>query len=286
VDNDSFYLYNNTINAKVIGDWNLSNDGIRLQFIPDDLLASNNQHYLYITSPYITDLSGNRLAAGAFRYFTTGTAQDDISPSIEELSVAEGITEMPVNGRVVIYMSEQISDTCWFADNIEISAGGNPIATQVDLNSDRRTLLVKASNNLEPDTDYSVVIKTLCDYAHNQLSNVNVVNFTTNSEAANDTAGPVLNSITPAHQSIDVALDSTIIIEYDEIVDLRAKPPITLNNVQVAGIYSVVGNVITFTPTEELQEGSTYSIRLVNTVADLVGNLRNNSTKTFTTVTP
>lgn len=284
IDNDSFHLYNNSVNAKVAGDWNLSIDGLRLRFIPDELLASNNQHYLYITSPYITDLAGNRIAAGAFRYFTTGTVEDDSAPSITELSVAENSADMPVNGRVVIYMSEQISDVCWFADNVEISSGGNPIATQVSIDSDRRTLLVKGSSNLDPDTNYSVSIKTLCDYANNQLNNLNVVNFTTVSAATNDNDGPIFNSIIPAHQAADIPVDSNVVIEFNEAVDLRSKPPITLNNMQIAGTYSVVGNTITFVPAENLQAGSSYSIRLVNTVSDLAGNLRNNGTKTFTTV--
>jgi large repetitive protein len=284
IDNDSFHLYNNSTNVKVPGDWNLTADGLRLRFIPDELLAANNQHYLYITNPYITDLAGNRIAAGAYRYFTTGATQDDTAVSIEEVSIANNSTDMPVNGRVVISLSEQISDVCWYVDNVEITTGGNPIAIQSSLDSTRKTITIKGNSNLDINTNYSMNIKTLCDYANNKLSNVNVVNFTTSSDGTNDTVGPILSAIFPAHQATDVALNNTITIEFDEVVDLSSKPPITLNNVQIAGSYSVVGNVITFTPAEDLQADSTYSIKLGNTVADRVGNLRNNGTKTFTTI--
>ena len=284
VDSNSFRLWNNTTGLNLAGSWLLSTDGLTLEFSPDEALNESTRHYLYVGySPYLTDLAGNLIAQNNYRYFTTGTEEDDAAPSVEKTNIADGNTTMPVNGQVVMVMDKPLSDACLYTENVVLKTGGTNVDISVTLAADRKTLTISGQENFEVSTQYDLSILTLCDYAGNELTG-DVLSFTTLASNTEDTAGPTLVSIVPAHTATDVAITSTIVIQYQEPVDMRSAPPIKAGSTVIAGSYSVVGDTITFTPTDNLTNATTYTVELYYNVPDFTGRTVYGGTRTFTTV--
>lgn len=283
VDSSSFYLQNTTANTRVAGSWSMTADGLRLTFTPDEALAAENRYYLYVGySPYLTDLAGNRVAQNRNRYFNTGTEEDESSPAVAMSSIADSATDIPVNARVVIKLDERLSHACSPSQNLELTTGDNQVSASVELASDRQTVILTPQSTLAADTGYNLSILTLCDYAGNEITG-DVLSFTTSTSADSDAVAPSLSAITPEHNATNIQLDSNIIIELDEAIDLRSMPPIKAGGEQVAGSYSQVGSTITFTPDENLAAETQYSIELYHNIPDFVGNTRNLSIRRFTT---
>jgi hypothetical protein len=284
IDNDSLRLWNNTTGLNLAGSWTLSADGLTLEFTPDEALSASTRHYLYVGySPYLTDLAGNLVALNNYRYFTTGTEEDSTAPTIHSTSIADGNATMPVNGQIVLVIDKPLSDACLYSENISMKTGGVDVDITVTLASDRKTLTIKGQENFAVSTQYDLSILTLCDYAGNELSG-DVLSFTTVASATEDTTGPSLVSITPEHNSSDIAITSSIVIQYSEPVDLRSAPPIKAGSTVIVGSYSVVGDTITFTPTENLTNSTTYTVGLLYNVPDFTGRTVYGGNKTFTTV--
>jgi hypothetical protein len=284
IDNNSFRLWNNTTNLNIAGSWAISTDGLTLEFTPDDALSENTRHYLYVGySPYLTDLAGNLIAQNNYRYFTTGTEEDAVAPAVHSTSIADGNTTMPVNGQVILVIDKPLSDACLYSENISLKTNGVDVDISVTLASDRKTLTIKGQENFAVSTQYDLSILTLCDYAGNELSG-DVLSFTTVASATEDTTGPSLLSITPEHNSSSIAITSTVVIQYSEPVDLRSAPPIKAGSTVIAGSYSVVGDTITFTPTDNLTNATTYTVGLLYNVPDFTGRTVYGGNKTFTTV--
>ena len=273
-----------TTNLNIAGSWAISTDGLTLEFTPDDALSENTRHYLYVGySPYLTDLAGNLIAQNNYRYFTTGTEEDAVAPAVHSTSIADGNTTMPVNGQVILVIDKPLSDACLYSENISLKTNGVDVDISVTLASDRKTLTIKGQENFAVSTQYDLSILTLCDYAGNELSG-DVLSFTTVASATEDTTGPSLLSITPEHNSSSIALTSTVVIQYSEPVDLRSAPPIKAGSTVIAGSYSVVGDTITFTPTDNLTNATTYTVGLLYNVPDFTGRTVYGGNKTFTTV--
>ncbi|KMT65209.1 Ig-like domain-containing protein [Catenovulum maritimum] len=284
IDASTFYLHDNNANIRVAGDWNLSDDGKTLRFIPDANLRANHLHYLYVGySPYLTDYAGNLIAQNNYHYFYTGESADETAPAVDQISVVEGDLDVPVNGRVVIRLSEAISDTCVIAPAFSLTSSGEAVAINVNMENDRRTLTITGQQNLSPSTEYQLVVNGLCDYSGNELSQT-LVNFTTLASTEVDSTGPNLSTISPTHQATEVAVDlDEIVMTFDESVDARSKPPITGGGITVPGQYTVIDNIISFTPAINLAGNTRYSIELYYNVPDLAGNVRYLGTRYFNT---
>lgn len=284
VDTSTFYLQDTTNNVRVPSTWTLSGDGMTLTLLPDDLLNPSARHYFYVGySPYLTDYAGNLIAQNNYKYFNTGTEEDNDAISIANVSIPNGTTDMPVNGQIVMVMSEPVSDACLVSDNIEIRSGGTDIGTSVTLASDRQTITVKGNSNFTSSSTYTLHVNTLCDYSGNTLSNLDVLSFTTLSSDSNDTAGPNLTSIAPASGETNVDVTTTVTMVFDEPVAMTSRPLLKQGSTVIAGSYAVNGDTIIFTPSADLSSGVTYTVELYYNTADYAGNTRYLATRNFTT---
>lgn len=284
IDTDSFYLQDTTNNIKIAGSRVLSGDGLVLTFTPDEPLNASARHYLYVGySPYFTDLAGNLMAQNNYKYFDTGTEEDDDAVSVASVSIVNGTTAMPVNGRVVMTMSEPISDACLASDNVMFMSNNVAVPASVSLANDRKTLTVTGVSNFASSTSYTLHIDTLCDYAGNTLSNSDVVSFTTLADDTEDKTQPSFVSITPEHQATGVSVNTTITIVFSEIVETTVMPPISLGGNRVSGSYTVNGDTVVFTPDEPLAAQTTYIVELLYNAYDYAGNVRYLGNKSFTT---
>lgn len=283
IDEDSMYLVNTANNARVEATRTLSSDGKTLTLVPDDLLDADTLYYLYVGySPYLYDLSGNIVGQNGFRSFRTGTEEDDTPVSVSAISIPNGSTSLPVNLQVVVEFSERLSDACPIASNIWIEQAGVAIESAVSLATNRTTLTIEPSANLQTNTSYQVYVNELCDYAGNRLSNSEIISFTTSDIVDDDVTAPTLIEMLPENGAVDVPVDSSIVITLSEAIEANSQVTLKLNNVIVATSQSIEGNVITLVPDEALQANSRYTVGLLY-LYDYAGNRRYFGNPTFTT---
>ena len=283
VNEDSFYLHNSTAGRRVPGTSVLSADGLTLRFVPDALLIARHQYVLYVShGDQLRDLAGNRVGNNyGYRHFTAGDFVDDVSPAVSGVSVAEGAANVPLNGRVVIALTEPLGGMCLPGDVVRVSAAGVPVPVDVSLSSSRLELTVTVvAGELEALTSYDVELVDACDYAGNLFSG-SVLSFTTTDVA--DTTGPSLVSIDPEHYATDVPVDALLTVTFDEPIDRLSRPPLTGAGVTVQGTYTVTGNVLTFQPSAPLKGSTQYGWSFYNTAWDYSGNQAGWWSRSFTT---
>lgn len=283
IDENTFYLQNRTTNSKVAGAWSLTSNGLSLRFTPDALLDANTRYDWYVGySPYLNDLSGNRIATNSYRYFVTGTEEDTAALNIDSVSVPNGTDAMPINGRIVLAMSKPLSGICPVSSNIRLSSGNVNVPANIVLASDRQTVTIKGVSDFLPNTSYTLNIDTLCDYTGNTVSGLDLLSFTTSQSDNRDNSGPTLTSIDPVDGSVDVAASSSIVMVFSETLDLTSRPVIKQGAMIIDGSYEIVDETITFTPNEAFTAQTTYTVELNRNFFDLAGNSRSISNNTFT----
>ena len=284
VDSGSFYLWDNVSGLSVPGQWQISADNLTLTFTPDEPLRENARHYLYVGySPYLTDLAANVVAFNSYRYFTTSASEDNSAPVVTSSNFIDGNEDIPINGHIVLTYDEELADTCLLQDSVTASSDSGAHELEVSLESDRRTIVITSASTFDASSNYTISIDGLCDYAGNAISGYELT-FTTTDATAEDNTGPSLVSITPVHGATDVSVNlSSIVMEYDEPVDIRSAPPVVGGNITVPGDYVVNGNIITFTPSISLLGSTRYTVQLYSNVPDLAGNTIYGSTRYFDT---
>ena len=283
ITKDSFYLRETGENRRVSGSWTLGATGTVLTFIPDNQLEPFHVYELSFSyGQPLKDLSGNSLTYSEDISFSTGGSVDEQSPAITLLSVMEGSRNVPVNGRVILEMDEPISGGC--SPEAILASSNGELALNVSMSFDRLTLNLTPREDLLANTNYRLSLSNLCDYSGNALTESRVLNFTTSADEA-DTRAPALVSITPIDNALNVAVDTSIVMEFDEAIDLTSRPKVSLHNLslEVAGSYVVSGNTVTFTPDSVLQGDSQYRVDLHRSVEDLAGNTRSIGSHYFTT---
>lgn len=283
IDSSTFYLRNTSTGVSVPGDWSLSANSMALTFEPDAPLDADNRHYLYVGySPYLTDYAGNRIAQNNARYFQTGTEEDDTNLLISKTSVLDGSADMPVNGQVVIEFDSALSDSCPVSANVTMTSNAvNVPITASYLSNNRSLLVIKGTENFNTDTEYTLDIAGLCDYAGN-VHDGTTLSFTTLSSTSSDTTTPSLTSITPANSATDVDVTTDISIVISEVFDKRFTPLLKNAGETVAVSYNAVGNTLTITPDEDLEASTTYTLEM-GVVYDLAIRSRNLGNISFTT---
>ncbi len=281
---DTIYLYDGTTGQRVAGQRVLSADGRTLELVPDALLAANRLYYFYVGySPYLKDLAGNNIGA-SYRYFTTGTGTDAVAPVVVQTSFADGTTGVPVNGRVLVRLSEPLGDQCALADGVTLSSGLGSVAATLSLSSDRQTVTVVPQAVLSTLTAYTLSLDGLCDYAGNTLAPLSL-GFTTRVDGTPDTTPPIFVSSDPANGATSVPVDAPIMLNFDEQVDLvLLNGEVNVDGGATPGIFtSNESGALTFTPQDPFTSGSMHSIYF-RYIYNLVGSGRYfNSTINFTT---
>ncbi len=172
--------------------------------------------------------------------------------------------------------------------NVQVSAGGPPVAGVVSLSADGMQLTFTPQTALATSTQYTVTLNGLCDLAGNSLSGV-TSNFSTSASATADTVRPTV-TVVPAQGATNVSPDTTVTMTFSEPVDvttLASGTQMTVSGLsgEVAGELAVNGNVVTFTPTAPLPGNKSITVSVTTAVTDLAGNVVVGVTRTFTTGT-
>ena len=256
-------------------------------YTPDAPLAPHTSYRLLVSnSARIMDFSG-QTASLSQPSFITGAGPDSTNPTVVSLSPPKGATSVPVNGQVVVQLSEPIAVAQLPTTVIQVSNGG-VVPGSLSISTDRQLLTFTPDAPMAVSTPYTIQVSGLVDHAGNALVPVNS-SFTTSGSATADTTRPSLLTIIPANDATNVPVDTTITYTFDEVLDPTSvnetSLPVRLDGLSgnVAGSYAVSGETVIFTPLTPLPGGVTVRPQGGGLVRDLAGNSGNGISTTFTT---
>ena len=272
------YLQDQTESRRVPTTLGLSADGRRITMTPTTPLKAGHQYYYSFANYAVYDLAGNRIN-GRTNYFWTGQDTDTQAPTVQGNNLSENLNTVVLNAPIQVSFNEALNSLCVNTTTVSLSDGINTIAGSVSLSSDRRSITFTPTDNLTANSNYSLTVSGVCDISGQALATDYSLTFTTGSTT--DTTAPNLVSITPASASQNVAVNSTITVVFDEILDannfmnriLTEQIRVYSNAGNIAGNWAVNGTTAVFTPTTDLPGSTRIYIRLYY-IGDQVGNYR------------
>jgi YD repeat-containing protein len=272
-----------------VGTISVSPNGQTATFSPSAPLDSATL-YVVVASNGITDIEGHALASFE-SFFTTGLGTDTTAPTVTMVSPANGQSGTPVNIRVDVVTSAQLSAASVGTNAITLSIGGTQITGTVSLSSSGTTLTFVPATQLSVSTTYTVTVSGATDQAGNAVVPF-TSSFSTGTSSATNTTVPAVVSVSPVNGASGVAVGSPIVLTFNEPIDLTTVSdttvPIAVNGYggALAGTYSLdaTGTLVTFTPTSPLPGNATITVQMSSSgVADLSGNLSHSFYSAFTT---
>jgi len=269
---------------------------------PTAALANSMQYTIVIVGGIngAKDAAGNYVAQSVGSSFTTIAAPgpDVTPPTVVGFNPTNGTINVSVNGTVTVTFSEAMNAATINTSNLILLKNGvNRVNETVSYNAATRTATITPTDPLLYSTSYTIYLNGggvgVQDLAGNTIATNVISTFTT---VAPDTTPPSVSAVTPSNSAANVATTSAVTITFSEAVN-----PATVNaanivlltgsNVAIPGTvtYNAATNTATFTPTNPLANGATYTVLIrggAGGVADLAGNaLASNVTTTFSTVT-
>ena len=267
------FLHNNTENRRVPATLTLSADGRIVKLQPDQLLTAGHSYSAYFGKygNYLYDLVGNEINYTTISFWAGG-ASDVTAPTVVVHNLTGGTSTVALNAPLRVTLSEGLSRVC---SDLTLSDGVNLVAGAVKYSSDLRTIIFDPTEYLSANTNYTLSLHG-CDLAGNTLIGYSL-SFTTGAQV--DITAPSVVSVTPAHGATGVALNSAIIVTYNEPLDAALfAQRVNETNIRVytsigniAGSWVVSGNTATFTPLNPLPGSAQVNIKLYY-VYDQAGN--------------
>ena len=289
IDSNNFYIYNTAGQPPVPATITISGDRRSVLLTPTQPLLPFSQ-YLGNLFNY-TDSVGN-FGQGVGIYFITGDAVDGTAPTVTTIAPPDTATNVAVNARVRVVMSEAIDQTSVANNSIQLTPS---IAGTVALGSDQTTLTFTPALPLSPSTSYMVSVSGLRDLAAHTMVPFSS-SFTTSASSTADSTGPTVVSMSPVNGAAGVAVNSSIVMVTSEPITRAVVGPATMpvfaqlptaGYVQVAGTYSVdsTNMIVTFTPASRFPANTTvlWYTNYTQTITDYAGNLLEYQTPQFTT---
>jgi hypothetical protein len=188
--------------------------------------ASETGYYVQIAATAFDDTAGNSFTGipddTTWNFFT----RDAVDPAVLSFSPGDGATGVGVNSNLVIVFSEPVDtvsgditirhsfDHSVF-ESIAVTSG-QVTGTGTD------TITIDPAGTFASETGYYVQIAATAfdDTAGNSyagISDAATWNFT-----SADVAGPIILSLSPLDNSIGVGIDASLIINFDEVVDVES----------------------------------------------------------------
>ncbi len=222
--------------------------------------------YSFALSTAIVDLASNPLIAFTGT-FTTGA--DVLAPNVISRAPLNGATNVPVNTTVVVGFDEDVTNAN--ATTIQLVAGTAVPATVSYQGAPMFRATLTPSGQLAPNTTYTVALSSsLQDSSANLFGTPPTVwMFTTGS----DTVVPAVASTAPIDNAIDVPLDATISVTFDEpVTGVDGTSFVVMNAGTGTLASSNGGRTWTFTPDAALPANTTVTIMLTMAIQDAAGN--------------
>jgi hypothetical protein len=216
---------------------------------------------------------GTALAGDHIWTFTTAIGPDMTPPTVSYTVPAFGAINVPVNQRISVTFSEEMSKPSFTTSSFMVYAGAIPVAGTVSVEGITATFI--PSTNLAPNTLYTATVTTGAkDLAGNPLASGYSWLFTTG--PFSDTNPPSVSSTVPTNSATLVPVNQILIVSFSEALD-----PSTINSSTfivrlgtdaIAGSVAYAGVTAIFTPALPLNQLRTYSATITTGVRDLAGN--------------
>src|SRR5450759_1903617 len=247
--------------------------GTTATFTPASPLAAGLPYTATITTG-ATDVAGNALAASSVLTFTT-----DAAPTVTSTDPANSATGVILNKAVTATFSEPMDPLTLTATTFTIKQGTTLFAGTVSCSGSTATFIHPTA--FTASTVYTATITTGAkNVLGTPLASDKVWNFTTGT-----TLGTAEGTPDPINTGTNVPINAVVGLTFSVPMDpatIIAGLTLWDGNTAIPGTVTYSGTTATFTPTNPLVAGHTYTIKLIG-AKDLTGNLFTTPGWTFTT---
>ena len=207
---------------------------------------------------------------------------DSTPPTVSTITPLDGAVDVAVDSPVTATFSESVQEPVGFT-LVRTSDQASVVATQA-YDDATRTVRLTPSAPLEQGTEYTVTVTSALDLAGNALAAP--VTWTFTAEA--DQQPPAVSGIVPALDALDVPIDATVTVTFDEpVVESTVDVAVASAEGDVSGAvsYDPASRTASFSAVEVLAGSTTYTVTVSGT-RDESGNAMDPYTWSFTTVAP
>lgn len=253
---------------------------VKLIIHPKYYLDPSTKYTFTIAASGIQDMEGNTLKSAFVTTFNTV-----VLPMVISSVPFSGATKVSTNSAITVNFNENVLKGDGF-ENIEL-LDNNGIAVPYDTDLNGRIVKIMPSTDLNQDTQYKLIIPTdaIKDSLGNILTRQSIILFTTKI----DKTAPLVISTMPVRATKDVKLDSSILVTFNECIQVNSDKQsgftLVSSTESIPVEVSTNRRVLTITPIAKLSTNTNYTLTIPKEgVADLAGNKFSSIYKlTFTT---
>ena len=209
----SVRLYDTVTGANVPTTVTLSDNGLRLLMVPNEVLKVGRLYYVYKYG--LRDLSGNGVL-NLFSSFTTGFDSDTTPPEVADATLVDGMVDVPTNPWLRVRFNEPLNNIESLGVVLEES-GGVGVPANISVSGDRTTIYVVPKDLLAMLADYRLRISGVKDLSGNTQVGEVSYDFTTGIEP-DLTAGSLSLRNVP-NGATGVPINSEFIVKVSERID-------------------------------------------------------------------
>lgn len=224
---------------------------------------------------------------------SNGVVVDNIPPSVVYTTPVNNEAGVGTNAKITVTFSEAVNPATVTKDTFRLvsTTTGEVTLNDADVTYDVSSKIATiAPSSLGASQEYTVIVNpnVVKDSTGNTMTDTYDWKFTT--AAAADNSNPVLNSKAPADLATDVGINTVIAMSFSKPMDISTfGSAFTLKTsglipVPITGKFTLIGQVVVFTPDILLFTGTEYIATLTTNAKDLTGNqLAAQVTWSFTT---
>ncbi len=248
--------------------------GVTATFVPENNLDQNKLYTATIHTG-VTDIAGNGMTDNYTWSFTTGDTIDDVRPEITSTFPKDGDIEITLDSTVSAIFSEAMNPLTINSATFILKYGTTIIEGSIFIIGNR--VVFDPENDLMAETEYTATVTSLVtDLAGNTMEDDFVWKFTTGKDLT--LLPPVIISTIPLDEAIDVSIDTDISAEFSKEMDILTITDLTflvtddlLAPVDGIVAYDVLTKTATFTPDNDLELDTEYTVTITTGVEDLAG---------------
>ena len=270
-------------------DPNVTFSGNTVTINPTSDLDYGSDYYMEIPNDGIEDLAGNDftgISANTTWNFTTEDAPDVTPPAVVTLNPANGSNDVANNTDLVLTFDEDVQLTGAGLFKMFNKADDQQIGVSWSFDGGATVSGNEVTYNIPIDLPYGTEIYVEITNAIEDLAGNNAADITGNSDWFFTTEGelvsPVITLLSPSNGSIDVAIDTDLVLTFDETVQLtgiggfkmfnKADDSQIGVNWSFSTFASVNGNEVTFDIPIGLPYSTEIYFEITNAIEDAWGN--------------
>ncbi len=253
-----------------------SNENRDIFVIPDDLLQENTSYRFDLSG--LSDSAENRVLDNSLLY-TTGDGPSTNITRVSRVSISNDEVNVPVNSVISFELAEHANplSISSFPRLLENVTDDIRVSGEVRVDTDTRRFMFVPSEPLAAGKSFQLALNAFADDIIGQSVSAQDITFTTSFNS--DDTPPVLLTVMPENQAVDVAVNSQIIVQFDEPVSNIEDSEIRLTSngelLPTRQVFSADPRLLVVSPLVPMAALQTYTLS-INEVRDLAGNVSEN----------